>query len=309
MEIMMTTQHPPIGRHYRVDGRQLMLDRTGNGTPSVVFLPGAGLTGIDYWNLHRRVAEHTTSVLYDRGGTGWSEAANWPRTASQVVDELAELLGTAEIPAPHVLVGHSLGGAYARRFAQRYPHLVAGLVLLEPLHEDWDRIMPEPLRLSAQAPASQSMPEFTDELVEHFRGIFTQAYAEWPDELRELVVARHLDPELLLRGMEENRTAVAITEELRAGGPVPAVPLTVVTALGIDPGQALFLSEDDLAAQNEAKLRLYGELAASVPDGKHQVLDSGGHSSLHTDRSDDIMRAILDVLDTIRVSCEVQEVG
>lgn len=298
----MSTPHPPIGRHYRVDGRQLMLDREGDGTPSVVFLPGSGLTGLNFWNLHRRIARHATSVLYDRGGTGWSEAANWPRTATQVVDELAALLGTAEIPAPYVLVGHSLGGAYARRFAQRHPHLVAGLVLLEPLHEDWDRIMPEPLRLSAQPPASESMPEFTGELVEHFHGIFTQAYAEWPDELRELVITRHLDPELLLRGLEENRTGLAITEELRAGGPVPAVPLVVVTALGIDNGQALFLSDEELATMNESKLRLNGEIAASVPGGKHQVLDSGGHSSLHTDRPDDIMQAIHDVLSAVRVS-------
>ncbi|MFE0022746.1 alpha/beta fold hydrolase [Amycolatopsis sp. NPDC059021] len=293
----MSPQHPPLGRHYRVHGRQLMLDRAGEGTPGVVFLPGAGLTGLDYWNLHRRLAEHTTSVLYDRGGTGWSEAGNWPRTAAQVADELAELLDTAAIPAPYVLVGHSLGGAYARRFAQRHPELVAGLVLLEPLHEDWDRIMPEPLRLSAQAPASESMPEFTAELVEHFRGIFARAFAEWPDELREPAVARHLDPALLLRGMEENRTALAVTGELRDGGPVPGVPLVVVTALGIDPGQALFLSEEELAAQNDAKLRLYGEVAAP---GKHVVLDSGGHSSLHTDRPDDVTRAILDVLAAAR---------
>jgi pimeloyl-ACP methyl ester carboxylesterase len=41
-----------------------------------------------------------------------------------------------------VLVGHSLGTFYARRFAQRFPDQVAGLVLLDPGHEDVMSFMP-----------------------------------------------------------------------------------------------------------------------------------------------------------------------
>ena len=39
------------------------------------------------------------------------------------------------MPPPYVLVGHSLGGAYARRYAQLYPGEVAGLLFLEPFYE------------------------------------------------------------------------------------------------------------------------------------------------------------------------------
>jgi hypothetical protein len=45
----------------------------GSGDPAVVFLPGAGLVVLDFLNIHERVAEITTSVLYDRAGTGWSD--------------------------------------------------------------------------------------------------------------------------------------------------------------------------------------------------------------------------------------------
>lgn len=72
-----------------------------------------------------------------------------------------------------------------------------------------------------------------------------------------------------------------------------------MTALGVDPGQALFLSEQDLAAQNEAKLRLYASVTASVPGAEYRVLDSGGHSSIQTDRPDDIARSIRDLLQEI----------
>jgi len=290
----------PLGRHYEVNGRRLLLDRQGTGTPSVVFLPGAGLVGLDFWNLQQRVARRTTSVVYDRGGTGWSEAGEWPRTATAVADELAELLDVAAVPGPYVLVGHSLGGAYARRFAQRHGARVAGLVLVETLHEDWDDVMPEPLRLAGQPPAEESMPEFSAELVERFRGIFTASYADWPQRLRNILVERRLDPALLLRGLQENRTGASIVEELRTGGPVPDVPVVVLTALGTDPGQALFLSEEELAAMNEAKLKLYAGVAAAH-GGEHRVLDTGGHSSVHTDRPDDVAGAIDAVLDQLQV--------
>ena len=69
---------------------------------------------MDYLNIHNRVTELTTSVLYDRAGTGWSYPAELPRTAAEVTDELRELLHTAGVPGPHLLIGHSLGGAYTR---------------------------------------------------------------------------------------------------------------------------------------------------------------------------------------------------
>src|SRR5215469_5065938 len=121
----------PLARFYDVGGRQLMLYASGTGGPAVVVLPGAGLTGLGYLNLHEQVSQFATSVLYDRAGTGWSDHVQLPRTATQVVDELRLLLRVAGVPAPYVFVAHSLGGIYARQFAQRFPADVAGLVFLD----------------------------------------------------------------------------------------------------------------------------------------------------------------------------------
>lgn len=68
---------PPIGRSYEVVGRRSFLHRSGSGRPIIVYLPGGGMFGLGYYNIHTRVAELTTSVLYDRGGTGcgWESAA------------------------------------------------------------------------------------------------------------------------------------------------------------------------------------------------------------------------------------------
>jgi hypothetical protein len=36
-----------------------------------------------------------------------------PRASAEVIEELRALLPAAEVPAPYLLVGHSLGGLYA----------------------------------------------------------------------------------------------------------------------------------------------------------------------------------------------------
>jgi pimeloyl-ACP methyl ester carboxylesterase len=140
-----TTGAPPLGRYYEVGGLRLLLHRTGRGSPAVVFLPGGGTVGLDYLNVQERVAGFTTSVLYDRAGTGWSDRIDLPRTSTQVTDELRALLRVAGVPAPYLLAGHSLGGLYARHYAQRFPDDVAALLLMDPAHEDYDAYMPPEL--------------------------------------------------------------------------------------------------------------------------------------------------------------------
>ena len=44
----------------------------------------------------------------------------------------ARAAGAADVPAPYILVGHSLGGAYARRFAQLFPAEVAASSIPRP---------------------------------------------------------------------------------------------------------------------------------------------------------------------------------
>ena len=63
-----------------------------------------------------------------------------PRTSRDIVDDLHGLLQAAQVAPPYVLVGHSIAGLHLRVYAQRFPHDVAGLVLLDVSHPDqWQR--------------------------------------------------------------------------------------------------------------------------------------------------------------------------
>ena len=285
----------PLGRLYEADGRRLMLHRSGTGGPAVVFLPGAALVGLDYVNLHDRVAELTTSVLYDRAGTGWSEPADLPRTAAEVTDELRDLLRAAGVPAPYVLAGHSLGGAYARHFAQRFPGEVAGLLLLDPFHEDMAARAPGQVLQMLEQMNSQELPEATEEQITASRGPVERHFAAWPEPVRGPLVDYHLAA--WRTGWYEGRNLYdGVAGELREAPGLPDVPLIVVSAMGHDATQAHLWPEDLLREINEGKRLLHAELAASVPRGEHRVLDDAGHGWVHEERPDAVLQAIADVL-------------
>jgi pimeloyl-ACP methyl ester carboxylesterase len=293
---------PPVGRLYTVERRHLALHRSGSGEPAVVFLPGAGMVGLDFLNIHEQVSQFTTSVLYDRAGTGWSEACALPRTATEVTDELHSLLREAGVQAPYLLVGHSLGGAYARRYAQRWPSEVAGLLLLEPTHEDFEAYLPKQTALDQLRGVLATL-----RLLLHYktfyRGVFSRMFASWPDEVREPLINWHLRS--LRKTFQEwppsDRTGKgSLSTELRTGGNTPDVPLIVLCATGIDPFYAAIMPESYLRKMNDGHRVLYRALAASVPRGEYREVENAGHDTIHTERPDAVLRAIRDLIDPIR---------
>jgi pimeloyl-ACP methyl ester carboxylesterase len=256
--------------------------------------------GLGYLNFHDRVAELTTSVLYDRGGTGWSDDVEWPRTAKAVVEELRGLLQAAALPGPYLFVGHSLGGLLARRFAQLHPNDVAGLLLLDPAHEDFQANLPEVARKASEAWKDKPMPEFTPEMIEGYRPILSAMYKSWPPEIREALVTRHLGPARVKIGLVEANNAEQLYDEVRHGGPIPPVPTIVYTAMGIDAAQLMFSSEEVVRAQNQAKLITNEAFARSMPGAESRVLEDAGHAMVHAQRLDTVMEGVRDLLARIR---------
>jgi pimeloyl-ACP methyl ester carboxylesterase len=131
-------------RKVDVGGRSLELKASGSGQPVVVIECGLGEPGADSdsWSaVVQAVQKQARVALYSRAGLGGSEAApGSPRTTKDQVQDLAALLSHANIPAPYLLVGHSIGGFNIRVFAEQFPEKVAGAVLVDSSHPDqWSK--------------------------------------------------------------------------------------------------------------------------------------------------------------------------
>src|SRR5262249_3915388 len=144
---------------------------------------------------------------------------------------------------PYLLVGHSLGGLYARHYAQRFPDEVAALLLLDPAHEDYDACMsgdPNEMR-KARGSDQPTLDRSRQALVasarkqlfgllgralagalrfappralllrlpviqryrRQYRALFAREMADWPEHIREMLIERHVSPEWLLVSLQE----------------------------------------------------------------------------------------------------------
>jgi pimeloyl-ACP methyl ester carboxylesterase len=198
-----------------------------------------------------------------------------------------------------VLVGHSLGGAYARRFAQLFPDEIAGVVLLDPAHEGYatmpgQSVLTQLWRGLRLVPALVNMRRF-------YRPMFERMLAAWPEGLRQRLIDYHLAN--WGKTLQEVRNLNnEILPEIRDGGDMPDAPLIVLTAMGIDPFQAALVATPYLRELNLRKLTFYTAFASSVPRGENRAIEGAGHSTLHTDRPDAVVAAIRDVAEGVRLS-------
>jgi pimeloyl-ACP methyl ester carboxylesterase len=309
---------PPLGSFTQVGGHRLFMDRRGEATPTVVFLPGAGLAALDYLAMHQPASERWTSLLYDRAGTGYSQRIPLPRTAEAVTDELDELLEACGAE-PVLLLGHSLGGLYARHYANRFPDQTLGLVLLDPAHEDYDAYMPAQL---VQARSANLSIEVLNRIVDlamstpptkallgalppvrryqrTYRKLFEAEMANWPANIREGLVASHTSLDWLAVGLREARALDDLYAEVRRCGPMPPVPTVILSSITND-GFRQAVSPDEpedlLEEESKAKARLYADIIQGVPRGEVRPVDTG-HVTMAFRGIDAVLDAISSIVE------------
>jgi pimeloyl-ACP methyl ester carboxylesterase len=124
------------GQLFDAGGSLLYAELNGNpdGVP-IVFEPGLGDGSFSWCTYAPALQVDYQTLVYDKGGIGRSEPSSFTGSPDGEVHELKALLEAAEIRKPVILVGHSRGGVIARRFAQSYPKLVKGILLIDTTNE------------------------------------------------------------------------------------------------------------------------------------------------------------------------------
>ena len=263
-------------------GRSLYLECRGTGRPTVILASGYG-NAADVWSARepgvRRpavlagVARRSRVCAYDRPNSyllterpGRSDPVAQPRTAADAVAELRALLRAARVRGPYVLVGHSLGGLFARLFASTYPRRTAGLVLVDATYEG-------------------------------LRDLF--APEQWAALARStLEPVPGLDPPVELFDQERS-----FDQMLRARAAVPlrrTLPLTVLShGLAAELPPDLPPGYPDAATLERASRAAQGELAMLLPSARHVVAKRSGHY-IHTAQPGLVIDAVRRVLRRVR---------
>ena len=278
----------PPGDLIGVGSHRLHIHCTGQGSPAVIFEAGLGGTSLDWSRVQPEVSEFSRACSYDRAGYGWSESGPRPRHAVRLAAELDRLLLDAGVPPPYVLVGHSFGGLTIRIFAARRERTVAGLVLVDAVHE---RQFQHMKAAGVRTPTAPTGRRF----VITNPGIVPEGLPDAVKPLAQRLAAMPKAVRALYGELKWMRTSARQVGSIRR---VPDAPV-IVLSRGPRPGDSSLKT----ARLDGAWMDLQHHLAASLNNGALRVVDDSGHH-IHLDRPDEVVGAIRALVDAIRIGSD-----
>lgn len=110
------------------DGARIYYEVSGTGSP-VLLIMGLGSNAYGWARTVPWLSQHFQAITFDNRGTGRSDVPEGAYSIAQMAADAAAVLDAVGHVAAHV-VGASLGGMIAQRFALTYVERVASLALL-----------------------------------------------------------------------------------------------------------------------------------------------------------------------------------
>lgn len=284
--------YPPLGELVDIGGYRLHLYCLGEGSPTVILDALQPGTVSDWVWVQPEVARTTRVCAYDRAGLGWSDAGGEPRDALMNTVELHTLLQNAGVTPPYILVGHSLGGAYARVYAGQYPNEVSGMVLIDASHPDfWQRAgLPEGAGLDRGLLALGPLVARFGLL--HFIS-FAQVDPDLPVRQQEELRAFYTTPKFAENSRVVDLAFPDILAQARAVTSLGAIPLVVLTTGEINRAETV---------ENQLLRELQVELSQLSTNSSYRAEDGATHTTLITNQqhAQAVITAISDVLEAAR---------
>ena len=282
--------HLMPGELIDVGGYKMHIDCTGQGAPAVILESGLGDSFFSWQKVQPKIAQFTRVCSYDRAGLGYSDSSPHRRTSKNFAEELHTLLHNAGIPAPYVLVGHSMGGFDVRLYASHYRNEVAGMVLVDSSHPEQQKRLPPTLNdMDATWLREQEFMEFTMPFgIPRLMG-FCGPGAE--------VRAAECNFHNAREGVAESKAISESAAQAATAGKLGDMPLAVLSE---DPNQPQpDLPEDLVKPASDAWQQMQDELAHLSTRGTHVIVKNSGHF-IQLDRPDVVVEAVHKVVNQAR---------
>jgi pimeloyl-ACP methyl ester carboxylesterase len=275
---MVTTAIELPQRFVRLGGERVHLIDVGAG-PSVILETGAGGAAAAWLPVIRLLRDEARVVAVDRPGSGWSDPGD-ALLPDDVARRLHSTLAAAGVPPPYLLVGHSLGALHVRAFAAAYPVDTAGLVLLDPTHEQMQTVLDGGSRaarlvgtalagvldLVAALPVPGASRLATPLLAPR---ALMERLSDDP-VLRRRLRHQAAGRDALRASIRERRSVVKACAVTRPAAADVVFPVLVVSASSFD-------GSDRNGAMRSGINRLHADLASRWRNGRHEVAPATTH--------------------------------
>lgn len=286
-------------------GRRINIYCMGRGSPTVIFDSGLGGDMVDWALVQPTVSAATRACSYDRAGLGFSDPSPKARSSANIVDDLHRLLQAAHIEPPYVLVGHSLGGMNIKLYAETYLAEVAGIVFVDPSHEDlakraWE-LSPDtgkkyaPYLELLRACLRAKPADFVPGSKLHENCATPPNSSRFSAAINELQLKRVLLPGYMGAWISEQENVWSVSaDQLRAArrdlGDMPIIVLT---------HEPLPRRDDETQemrdAQNRLRTEMHDDIASMSTRGTVRMVRNSGHY-FQLEQPQDVSAAVLDVV-------------
>ncbi len=244
-----------------VDGVDLRYEEWGAGNPPLLLLHGFTGSRLDWTDVVEALAADRRVVAYDQRGHG--ESTNVGRADAYTFDRLLadlEAVVAERNLAPFHLLGHSMGGILAMRYAIAHPEQLASLILMD----------------TAGAAAGQIPQAWVDR-------VLALARNEGMGAVAEMMIGFMDRQEPAPRAEVRDRIRFKLTNmDVEAFGALSAALNTYPPLL--DDLTKLDLPVTVLVGENDVGLRPGADaLAAAIPGAELVVIPGAGHSPQEDD--------------------------
>lgn len=274
VSIYDASAHPPPGKLFQVDGLEMHMScMGGSASPdvvsplvTVVLESGKGGWSQSWELIQPKLANKVRTCAYDRPGYGWSEQVYGDLSADAEYKRLHALLEQAGIDGEIILVAHSLGALYARSYASVYSDQVAGLVLIDPTHEDQVQRFPASHREEREFKAAT-----LNRLLLATVGWYRWKYGEYFDV--DPKIYQLTRPGYYLADLLEGLSWSETDSQLRNSSFPAGIPVRVISA-----------ENEEVPGSNEIRAEMHREISALSTDGRRVVAPGTSHSSFFFER-------------------------
>lgn len=288
-------KYPPPGELVDVGGYKLHYTLSGREDgPVVVLDAGMGCNSLDWALVEPELAKFACVVAFDRAGYGWSDPGPEPRTSSQIVKELHQLLSNAHLAGPYILVGHSFGGLNVRLFAMEYPDEVKGLVLVDASHEaQFERIpfIPYDAFVKVMRALAFFSPTGSHRLLIPL--LFGSDLKNYPKDLYDLRKAKQSQSKAIYAAYAELKDFTESLKQISQNKvSLREIPLYVISAGKVDP--IIGFTDESRRRFLERWTELQRDLSRLSSKGRQITAEHSGHM-IHWEEPELIVEAVKEI--------------